>query len=617
MDKIRDFLRTLRRLHFWILIVCVLLLGVTFWLLSISKLDREKQTRQTSIKSTYTDLIDVERIPQHPNQLIHDAMDQLILETRDEIRDAWTEKWDQQQTDILTWPGERNERLTRGSEEAEKKFKAEWNRSFVSKVKPLRPIEKEVSFPMTKQEEHLLILKHREFYKGHIHKQLVALAKMIGSKWRVAAEAGGHPGVGAGPFGGGGYESMGYGQGGIGTQLAYQTVVQWDQQNQSELQQQHFDWSQNAQMAMGNRGSAGSSLDKVPNTLEILYAQEDMWVLRALMAIIERTNDGAQSRHNAAIKRIEFIKIGKAAIHSLGEVETVQSAKEDETPGGSGGMTNFGSVSGFKGMPGTGGADGGAAGSMRPEADGYSGMDGFGRGAAGEDGEMALPDPAEGRYVDKNYEPLPAETLRSVMTAADKVEPENAYLAVAKRVPVRMRFSMDQTKIENLLVECANAALTVEVRQVRINPKDTRTFGGAYGTGGMFGEMGPESAMMPSAAGLGGGGRFDDEEGGAFGEFSGGEFSGGEFSGGEFSGGEFSGGGFSGGRFSGGGRGGGGTARVNPAMLYPFDITVEIYGIVYIYSPVDNTILGYEREGEEGEAATSDLAHRDVGVESK
>ena len=74
-------------------------------------------------------------------------------------------------------------------------------------------------------------------------------------------------------------------------------------------------------------------------------------------------------------------------------------------------------------------------------------------------------DPAEKRYVDKNYQPLAGEALRAAMTSTD---PEDAYLAVAKRMPVRMRFQMDQRAIPRLLLACSNSPLTIEVRQVRV-----------------------------------------------------------------------------------------------------------------------------------------------------
>jgi hypothetical protein len=99
---------------------------------------------------------------------------------------------------------------------------------------------------------------------------------------------------------------------------------------------------------------------------------------------------------------------------------------------------------------------------------------------------QASPDPVEGRYVAGkagNYEPISAETLKNAATS-DKVE--EAYLAVAKRMPVRMRVTIDQRKINKFLVECGNADLMLEVKQVRINPNlaDIKTIAGQHTGGG-------------------------------------------------------------------------------------------------------------------------------------
>ena len=55
-----------------------------------------------------------------------------------------------------------------------------------------------------------------------------------------------------------------------------------------------------------------------------------------------------------------------------------------------------------------------------------------------------------------------------------------------KRLPVRMRLIMDQRRVTDLVAECANAPLQVEVQEVRINPQDDRGGGGYDERGGGF-----------------------------------------------------------------------------------------------------------------------------------
>ncbi len=199
----------------------------------------------------------------------------------------------------------------------------------------------------------------------------------------------------------------------------------------------------------------------------------------------------------------------------------VKTAEEEQAASGAG----LGMEDGFREEPMGGGA----------ERDYGEGM--------GEPGGMSGPDPAEERYVDKDYQPLPAETLRKVMGSTESIAPEEAYLAVAKRIPVRMRISIDQKRLPKFLVECANAELTVEVRQLRVNPTDD----GSLMPSGMGREVGrlprvsPRESMRPGM--------------------------------------------------------GGEQPEINN---FPFDVTAEIYGIIYLYNPVDDRALGIEAgSGEE------------------
>jgi hypothetical protein len=110
-------------------------------------------------------------------------------------------------------------------------------------------------------------------------------------------------------------------------------------------------------------------------------------------------------------------------------------------------------------------------------------------------------DPANFRYVDNEYSPLTAQRIRDAMRDG---QPEDAFLVVAKRMPVRLRLVVDQRRIHRLLAEFGNSALPVEIRQVRVNPPTGGAgFGG--GMGGYGGMMG--GGMMDGMMGGGHDGR--------------------------------------------------------------------------------------------------------------
>lgn len=73
----------------------------------------------------------------------------------------------------------------------------------------------------------------------------------------------------------------------------------------------------------------------------------------------------------------------------------------------------------------------------------------------------------------------------------------SAFGAEFKRLPIRMQLWMDQRWLTQLVSECANAPLQVEVQEVRVNPPDdgSRGFGGG-GIGGGRGEAGGYGAAI-------------------------------------------------------------------------------------------------------------------------
>jgi len=213
-----------------------------------------------------------------------------------------------------------------------------------------------------------------------------------------------------------------------------------------------------------------------------------------------------------------------------------------------------------------------------PGADGtMSGADGAMPGADGYPGGLnpAMMDPAHLRYVDMTYTPLPADRLRGALTTAT---PEDAFLVVAKRIPVRMGVVMDQRQVHRFIAECGNSNLIVEVRQVRVNrPKAASSMGmGAMGDmmSGAYGSMGGEMmSMMPGMGDAGGYGSEMSSDGmssemgyGAEGDPSMTMSSPYGMSGGAAAGSDRS----------------------------PYDLPVEIYGMVYIYNPVNMEKLGIE-----------------------
>jgi hypothetical protein len=170
------------------------------------------------------------------------------------------------------------------------------------------------------------------------------------------------------------------------------------------------------------------------------------------------------------------------------EIEWIVTGPRATRDAGTLWKTMIGSSGGAGGFGQAGAFSGKAAGGGRGE----SGMSKF------EDSTVRV-DPADGRYVDANLKPLTGAQLRNAIRAKT---PD----AVAKRVQVRMRLKVDE-RFGRLITECGNGKMMLEVLQVRYNTPsaiDSMGSGGSgFGGGGGFGRGGGAGLKKGMASGEG------------------------------------------------------------------------------------------------------------------
>lgn len=179
----------------------------------------------------------------------------------------------------------------------------------------------------------------------------------------------------------------------------------------------------------------------VPTNIQVRMAQEDYWIYESLLDIIATVNAGANttSHTNAAIRKIDTLKIAQDAFDA-GIPVILGLVKEAFPPSGDSGSQ------------------------PKPPSAQSSDEDLVKQRYVGIDGKPSEIPPDEGEF---------------------------------KLIPVRMRLVMDQRRIPDFLVACANSPLPVEVRQVRYNP-GASTGKGAIGEGGATGSL---SAQPGAGAG--------------------------------------------------------------------------------------------------------------------
>jgi hypothetical protein len=484
---LKTVFRGLSRNRFWILAGVIIPLLAVGWFLTIARLRAETDDRVAAIDLQYDKVDDVTEVENHPNKFSEDGMKELIDTLTGEVYDAWKYQYDQQAS-ILVWP-------------------SELKGTFIEEVKKHSVIER-MQYPTPPEKELLETL--REHYRDYIKLELPKLAEIIGAKWAPGGETGGMDG-GFGAFGGFG----GFGGASVAPTSTPDEEIEddrdypvlWDTGDQAGLQSSRFDWS--------------TTNEKLPTTLEILYAQEDLWVLKALMNIIATTNSDASGLFNGTIKEIAAIKIGRDAAQGSGTIGAAGTSNQ----------TAFDAS--FLG------------GDDKETADGSLGMMGMGG---------RRPDPAHNRYVDNDYRSVNAGDLRDAVTA-DAKSKEAAYLVVAKRMPIRMSLVMDTRRIHQLITVCGNSSLMVEVRQVRINTGEGAGGLAAMGGGSAMDMMGVEVEVAEADESSGFealGGSSESTVGTAAGALAGMEIE-----------------------------------EEKPV----YEMPVEIYGMIYIYNPVDTERL--------------------------
>lgn len=427
MDQLRKVGDWLRRHHFWVLTVIAILVALGCWWRGANALWAQYQENKSKIESGFSSAGTVRQKQFHANNQVQTAQNEQIRKQQESVNALWKVLYERQTAAVLKWPSNLSEEF----------------RNYISKLNFGAEIPRNL----------------RAHYNNYVRDHFPELPKIVG-----ALEM---------PDSGPGGSSTGRGPGSFDVQGFLQNMRNSSSRGGLEEPGATFEepeflvvWAD--QQLIRDELAPRST----PSSKRIWKTQEDVWVYEALLTIIANTNEaaGADRFSNAAIRVIESLEVGRAAAQAgrgKGRIEIAAVA-----PAGDGMMMEGGGemMDGGRGgmMPEMGmGMDGGG---MMME-----GMDGMmGRGM-GMDGASSDTDLLNNRYVDENGAPIPDPGGSDM----------SAFGTEFKRLPVRMRLWMDQRWLPQLISECANAPLQVEVQEVRINPPDDGS--GGYGRGGYGG----------------------------------------------------------------------------------------------------------------------------------
>ena len=274
----------------------------------------------------------------------------------------------------------------------------------------------------------------------------------------------------------------------------------------------------------------------IPSTPEMAAVQEDLWILEEVFKLVADVNQDIKSPDRVPIDTIEHILVGadtrkkspgklsKVTLVPTADAASTASSKKQDKKGGRGGRGGGG-----------GGRDnkkqaGGRGGGGDDKKGGRGGSRGGGGGRGGgnaKKGQKGKPDPLANspfhkRYIDREGAFVNASELKNVAQKATFTN--RTYLAMVKRIPVRIALVMDERKLPEFYEAASKSPFEFEITQIRLNrhvaPKTTKAGKSGGGRGGRDKGGGGRGGGGRGGGGRGGGDRGKDKgkEGGKDGD---------------------------------------------------------------------------------------------------
>jgi len=435
MDQVRAIAKVLWQQRFWVLSALGTLVAVTCWYLAAGDLESRFSSRKSAINGQFSALEALRREAFHPNEEVIQGNLKQTVDQRESVYQVWSDLYEHQRTEVLYWPKDN----VLGDE-------------FIDHMEG-RKFRDKISSDM------------RGLYRNYIQNRFEALLEIVQA--RKTTGKGGRSRPGGSRFGGMGGEFGGEFGGGLGG--GFPGGRRRSTSGEEEEDDYLVEWLD--QGALQSR----LSFAKMPTHDQVWITQEDLWVYETLLHVIAKTNKqrGATRPDNTAVREIVTLQVGRPAIGSSQRQGKIYMPPAEGAAGssgmglGGGGMGMMGGEGGMMGGEMGMGYGGGEMGMGPRGGDGGMGYGGgMGGGMGGPRGEGS--DVLANRYLDPTGQPISGENLS----------------AEFRQLPVHMILMMDQRWLPQVLLECANAPLPVEVKWLRINPEKSRSTGGRASSGG-------------------------------------------------------------------------------------------------------------------------------------
>ena len=284
MDKVKVALALLKKYHFWVLCVLVLVITLTVWAKATADLAQQYDARKTQVDGSFTAAEGVCAIQNHPNETVIASIEKDTDQLKRVVFVAWETLFNEQK--------DKNKLADNLTDD----FKQEFYKGG------------ELTVP------------HLEQYQRFIPKHFDTLFNDVLDVYREVDPTGAAT-ASAGPAAAGGAAVLGGGLPAGGVTASGRREVQmtgtvvWTERNALVSR---YNWQAR------------------PTTEKVRMAQEDLWVYEALLRVIRNTNADETStekvdHRNAAVKEIKSLKIGSDTVSAKVTAEPAVATVEDQS----------------------------------------------------------------------------------------------------------------------------------------------------------------------------------------------------------------------------------------------------------------------------------------------
>lgn len=413
-DNVRPYLDAVVKHHFWLLLAIVPLVVLPMVFGARGRLATEIDAARGQVESRLSAIKSVAGIQPHPNEAWSGELDKATRRVKRDTLTEWQRFWASQQP-LRVWP-------------------ASLGPDFVQRVAALKPGGK-LPRPLLERYQNGVraIVRTLPARMGALEMMVDAEAAAMGQPPMIEPGlARGRPGVPEKPA----------------------ALVQWNPADQQRLYAS-FNW------------------EKAPSTVQVLLAQEELWVYGLLADAIARVNKPAAGAYNAVVPAVETILVGYPAAEDDPGASRGNRIALPLAAGAQPGMGEFAPPPDMMASP------DGSSGPVRPPHPRFGGGVGAMPGAP-----MDAPPPEASASPDdllRNW--IYVDFTGKPLTAAELAASPDAQLV--HLVPFMLRAVVDERKLDALLVDLATAPVPIDVRQVRINAAASAAMGppGGFGAG--------------------------------------------------------------------------------------------------------------------------------------